>query len=56
MGFDMLTPSKDDPNRRKELARKKKDPFSFGTGHKTKKDLPEDWKGNKGLVSDSKKV
>lgn len=37
-----LTPRSDDPNRKKEIARKKADPHSFGTdGAGT---LPPNWK------------
>lgn len=35
-----LTPSATDPNRKSELARKKKDPDSFGS---TPQQLPADW-------------
>lgn len=41
-----LTPRSDDPNRKKELARKKKDPMSFGTFPQAGpiEQLPKDWK------------
>lgn len=39
-----LTPATNDPNRKKELQRKKKDPDSFGTD--SPEELPKDWKPN----------
>ena len=38
-----LTPTSNDPNRKNELARKKKDPFSFGCDNK---DLNKNHLGN----------
>jgi hypothetical protein len=40
-----LTPCKDDPNRRAELARKKKDPLAFGAFNDNPiEERPKDWK------------
>lgn len=45
----MLTPSNKDPNRKKELKRKAKDPFSFGYDPNiTHVDIPDDWSGDSG--------
>jgi hypothetical protein len=43
--LNMLTPRSDDPKRRTELNRKKKDPLAFGGfNHQTR---PKDWKPGK---------
>jgi hypothetical protein len=44
----MLTPTADDPRRKSELDRQKRDPLSFGVAGKPQ-GLPKDWKPDSGL-------